>query len=237
MRAFPRRRGSRRWRDSKGSSAGSSCAARRAASPSTTTSRTTRRRSRRRWTGCGTQWARERILAVLEPRSNTMKLGAVKDALPGSLTGADLTYCYAGKLGWDPAAALAPLGAKAAVFGDLDALVTRDRRRGARRRSRARHEQRRLRRHPRQDPAAARRARRLASPTARVRSADDHLPARVQFRAAVGQGADARPRRRGSSPTRRASICRNCTIGPRVRCATSARGSTARSPAARRVSR
>jgi UDP-N-acetylmuramate: L-alanyl-gamma-D-glutamyl-meso-diaminopimelate ligase len=64
-----------------------------------------------------------RILAVLEPRSNTMKLGAVKDALPGSLTAADLTFCYAGKLGWDPAAALAPLGAKAAVFSDLAALV------------------------------------------------------------------------------------------------------------------
>jgi len=66
---------------------------------------------------------KDRILAVLEPRSNTMKLGAVKDALPGSLTAADLTFCYAGKLGWDPAAALAPLGAKAAVFSDLAALV------------------------------------------------------------------------------------------------------------------
>ena len=65
----------------------------------------------------------ERILAVLEPRSNTMKLGAMKAALPGSLAAADLTYCYAGKLGWDPAAALAPLGAKAEVFGDLDALI------------------------------------------------------------------------------------------------------------------
>ena len=66
---------------------------------------------------------RQRILAVLEPRSNTMKLGAVKDALPGSLIAADLTFCYAGKLGWDPAAALAPLGAKARVFGDLAALI------------------------------------------------------------------------------------------------------------------
>ena len=65
----------------------------------------------------------QRILAVLEPRSNTMKLGAVKDALPGSLTRADRIYCYAGKLGWDAAAALEPLGAKAAVFGDLDALI------------------------------------------------------------------------------------------------------------------
>ncbi len=65
-----------------------------------------------------------RIIAVLEPRSNTMKLGAMKAALPGSLAAADMTFCYAAKLGWDAAAALAPLGAKAAVHDDLDALVT-----------------------------------------------------------------------------------------------------------------
>jgi UDP-N-acetylmuramate: L-alanyl-gamma-D-glutamyl-meso-diaminopimelate ligase len=64
-----------------------------------------------------------RIIAVLEPRSNTMKLGAVKDALPASLARADMIFCYAGKLGWDPAVALAPLGAKAAVHRDLDTLV------------------------------------------------------------------------------------------------------------------
>jgi UDP-N-acetylmuramate: L-alanyl-gamma-D-glutamyl-meso-diaminopimelate ligase len=69
-----------------------------------------------------------RILAVLEPRSNTMKLGAIKAALPGSLQQADLVFGYGateGKhaLGWDLGAALAPLGAKAQVFGDLDALV------------------------------------------------------------------------------------------------------------------
>ena len=64
-----------------------------------------------------------RIIAVLEPRSNTMKLGAMKDALPGSLAGADMTFCYAAKLGWNPAAALAPLGAKAVVRDDFEALV------------------------------------------------------------------------------------------------------------------
>jgi UDP-N-acetylmuramate: L-alanyl-gamma-D-glutamyl-meso-diaminopimelate ligase len=64
-----------------------------------------------------------RIVVVLEPRSNTMKLGAMKDALPESLAGADLTFCYAANLGWDAAAALAPLGATAAVHDDLDALV------------------------------------------------------------------------------------------------------------------
>jgi UDP-N-acetylmuramate: L-alanyl-gamma-D-glutamyl-meso-diaminopimelate ligase len=66
---------------------------------------------------------RARILAVLEPRSNTMRLGAIKDALPGSLIAADHVYCYAANLGWDVSAALAPLGTKAAVYDDLDALV------------------------------------------------------------------------------------------------------------------
>ncbi len=64
-----------------------------------------------------------RILAVLEPRSNTMKLGIMKDALPGSLAEADLVYCYSANLGWDPAGALAPLGAKAVCHSDLDTLV------------------------------------------------------------------------------------------------------------------
>jgi len=64
-----------------------------------------------------------RILAVLEPRSNTMKLGAMKDALPGSLAGADRVWCYSANLGWDAAGALAPLGPKAAVHDDLAALV------------------------------------------------------------------------------------------------------------------
>jgi UDP-N-acetylmuramate: L-alanyl-gamma-D-glutamyl-meso-diaminopimelate ligase len=64
-----------------------------------------------------------RIIAVLEPRSNTMKLGAMRSALPGSLESADRVFCYASRLGWDVAAALAPLGAKAAVHDDLDTLV------------------------------------------------------------------------------------------------------------------
>ncbi len=65
----------------------------------------------------------ERILAVLEPRSNTMKLGAVKAALAGSLMGADHSFCFAGGLGWDVADALAPLGDRASVHIELDALV------------------------------------------------------------------------------------------------------------------
>jgi len=64
-----------------------------------------------------------RILAVLEPRSNTMKLGTMKDALADSLREADRVFCYAANLGWDAAAALAPLGEKARVSTDLDELV------------------------------------------------------------------------------------------------------------------
>jgi UDP-N-acetylmuramate: L-alanyl-gamma-D-glutamyl-meso-diaminopimelate ligase len=64
-----------------------------------------------------------RILAVLEPRSNTMKLGVMKDALPASLEAADQVFCYGANLGWDAAAALAPLGEKSAAFDDLEALV------------------------------------------------------------------------------------------------------------------
>jgi UDP-N-acetylmuramate: L-alanyl-gamma-D-glutamyl-meso-diaminopimelate ligase len=66
---------------------------------------------------------KSRILAVLEPRSNTMKLGTMKAALPGSLTGADRVFCYAANLGWDAAAALAPLGEMATTHDDLDRMV------------------------------------------------------------------------------------------------------------------
>jgi UDP-N-acetylmuramate: L-alanyl-gamma-D-glutamyl-meso-diaminopimelate ligase len=64
-----------------------------------------------------------RILAVVEPRSNTMKLGTMKAALPGSLAQADHVFCYAANLGWDAAEALAPLGERAHVHADLGALV------------------------------------------------------------------------------------------------------------------
>ena len=52
----------------------------------------------------------ERILAVFEPRSNTMKLGAMKAQLPWALEEADLSFCLQGDYGWDAAEALAPLG-------------------------------------------------------------------------------------------------------------------------------
>ncbi|MDR2507894.1 MAG: UDP-N-acetylmuramate:L-alanyl-gamma-D-glutamyl-meso-diaminopimelate ligase [Candidatus Accumulibacter sp.] len=64
-----------------------------------------------------------RLLAVLEPRSNTMKLGVMKNLLPGSLADADQVFCYAPHLSWDITAALAPLGNRAIVVDDIDELV------------------------------------------------------------------------------------------------------------------
>ena len=69
-----------------------------------------------------------RILAVLEPRSNTMKLGVMKAALPDSLQAADWVFGYgategSSALGWDLAETLSPLGDKAQAFSDLDELV------------------------------------------------------------------------------------------------------------------
>ena len=64
-----------------------------------------------------------RILAVFEPRSATMKLGAMKAQLPWSLEEADLAFCHSSGLGWDAAAALAPMGTQAVVSDNIDALV------------------------------------------------------------------------------------------------------------------
>jgi len=66
---------------------------------------------------------RARILAVLEPRSNTMKAGVMKDRLPASLEHADRVFCYSANLGWDATATLAPLGERARCEADLERLV------------------------------------------------------------------------------------------------------------------
>jgi UDP-N-acetylmuramate: L-alanyl-gamma-D-glutamyl-meso-diaminopimelate ligase len=65
-----------------------------------------------------------RILAVFEPRSNTMKLGAMKAQLPWSLEEADLAFCHSGGLGWDAAAALQDMGARARVADTVDGVIT-----------------------------------------------------------------------------------------------------------------
>ena len=64
-----------------------------------------------------------RLIAVLEPRSNTMKQGALKDQLAGSLADADFIFCYSAGLGWNAAAVLAPLGTKASVSDSMDGLI------------------------------------------------------------------------------------------------------------------
>jgi UDP-N-acetylmuramate: L-alanyl-gamma-D-glutamyl-meso-diaminopimelate ligase len=64
-----------------------------------------------------------RILAIFEPRSNTMKLGTMKSQLPWSLEQADLAFCHSGGLGWDAADALAPMGKRAQIAGDITTLV------------------------------------------------------------------------------------------------------------------
>jgi len=64
-----------------------------------------------------------RILAVLDPRSNTMRAGVMKDALPQSLAVADAVFVYTDGLAWDASGVFAPLGARARCHGDLDALI------------------------------------------------------------------------------------------------------------------
>ncbi|MES2840535.1 MAG: UDP-N-acetylmuramate:L-alanyl-gamma-D-glutamyl-meso-diaminopimelate ligase [Pseudomonadota bacterium] len=66
---------------------------------------------------------RGRILAVFEPRSNTMKLGTMKSQLPWSLEAADLAFCHSGGLDWDASEALAPMGARAQIGKTIDELV------------------------------------------------------------------------------------------------------------------
>ena len=65
----------------------------------------------------------ERILAVFEPRSNTMKTGTMKAQLPWALEEADLSFCLQGAYGWSAREALAPMGAQAVVADSVDALV------------------------------------------------------------------------------------------------------------------
>ena len=65
----------------------------------------------------------DRILAVFEPRSNTMKLGTMKSQLPWSLEQANLAICHSGGLDWDAAEALAEMGARAQVAADVPSAI------------------------------------------------------------------------------------------------------------------
>ena len=73
--------------------------------------------------GLRSKVGKARILAVLEPRSNTMKLGVMKNALPASLKETDLVFCYGANLDWDAAEALSAIKDKASVYEDLNAMV------------------------------------------------------------------------------------------------------------------
>jgi UDP-N-acetylmuramate: L-alanyl-gamma-D-glutamyl-meso-diaminopimelate ligase len=65
-----------------------------------------------------------RIVAVLEPRSHTMRMGVHRDTLAPSLAGADEVWLYApADLGWDTGAVLAACGARAHAAGDVDTLA------------------------------------------------------------------------------------------------------------------
>ena len=65
-----------------------------------------------------------RLVAVLEPRSNTMKLGTHRDAMAKSLERADRVWLYQGpNVTWDVAGSVAGLGERAAVARDLEQLV------------------------------------------------------------------------------------------------------------------
>jgi UDP-N-acetylmuramate: L-alanyl-gamma-D-glutamyl-meso-diaminopimelate ligase len=65
-----------------------------------------------------------RILAVLEPRSHTMRMGVHQHTLAPSLAGADEVWLYTPPdLGWDTGAVLAALGVRGHGSHDVDALA------------------------------------------------------------------------------------------------------------------
>jgi UDP-N-acetylmuramate: L-alanyl-gamma-D-glutamyl-meso-diaminopimelate ligase len=66
----------------------------------------------------------QRIVAVLEPRSNTMKLGVHREQLAPSLAAADVSWFLNAKdLGWDLPGAVSSLGERARLAGSVDELV------------------------------------------------------------------------------------------------------------------
>jgi UDP-N-acetylmuramate: L-alanyl-gamma-D-glutamyl-meso-diaminopimelate ligase len=73
--------------------------------------------------GLRRQVGQARIIAVFEPRSNTMKLGTMKSQLPWSLEQADVAICHSGGLDWSAAEALAPMGQRAQVAPTIEQAV------------------------------------------------------------------------------------------------------------------
>ena len=68
----------------------------------------------------------QRLVAVMEPRSNTMRMGVHRDTLCRAFDGADRVFVLgAAALDWDPAEALAPLGPRVHVSTDVNELLAR----------------------------------------------------------------------------------------------------------------
>ncbi|WP_285960089.1 UDP-N-acetylmuramate:L-alanyl-gamma-D-glutamyl-meso-diaminopimelate ligase [Pseudomonas tohonis] len=66
------------------------------------------------------------VIAIIEPRSNSMKLGAHRDGLPESVAQADQVIWYAPpNLGWDLAATAAACPVPAVVCDSLEAIIER----------------------------------------------------------------------------------------------------------------
>ena len=116
----------RRSRSSKASSAGSSCAARSRGISLVRGFRAPSDGDRDDAAGLRSRAPQQRIVAVMEPRSNTMRMGVHRDTLHGSFADADRVFVLAAAdLGWDPAASLAPLGERLVVAADVQALLAR----------------------------------------------------------------------------------------------------------------
>ncbi|MBD9676986.1 UDP-N-acetylmuramate:L-alanyl-gamma-D-glutamyl-meso-diaminopimelate ligase [Pseudomonas sp. PDM18] len=65
-----------------------------------------------------------KVIAVVEPRSNSMKLGAHRDGLPESVVQADNVFWYAPpNLGWDLAATVASSTVPTQVCDSLEAII------------------------------------------------------------------------------------------------------------------
>lgn len=74
--------------------------------------------------GLRNQVGDRRIIAILEPRSNTMRMGIHADTLPASLDQADHVLLYAPpSLGWDAQGVMAPLGEKCRVLDSTEAII------------------------------------------------------------------------------------------------------------------
>jgi UDP-N-acetylmuramate: L-alanyl-gamma-D-glutamyl-meso-diaminopimelate ligase len=76
--------------------------------------------------GLRRQVGKARIIALLEPRSNTMKMGVHAQQLAQSLAVADRVLVFQPPgLSWDLKSALSPLGAKAELFNDTTEMLRR----------------------------------------------------------------------------------------------------------------